>query len=98
MAKRKVEVLTKGETITKLAEIAELTKKDAENFYNALVQVATDTLVDGKGFRIKDVGTIGLTDREARIGHSPQTGQEIEIAASVSTNFKPAKALKDALN
>ena len=39
-----------------------------------------------------------MKDRAARTGRNPQTGKEIEIAASRNPVFKAGKALKDAVN
>ena len=33
-----------------------------------------------------------------RTGRNPRTGEPVEIAASTTVAFKPAKALKDSLN
>lgn len=98
MAKRKVEMVTKAELVELVATESEFTNKDTEKFLKALTNVGNDILVSGKGFRLKDLGSFGLTDREARIGRLPATGQEIEIPASVNVSFKVSKTLKDNLN
>ena len=43
-------------------------------------------------------GTFELRKRDARTGRNPRTGEPVEIAASTTVAFKPAKALKDSLN
>ena len=43
-------------------------------------------------------GTFGLTDRPARTGRNPQTGEPVEIKARTAAAFKPATALKEAVN
>jgi DNA-binding protein HU-beta len=45
------------------------------------------------------IGTLGaftVTQRPARIGRNPRTGEPIEIKASKSLRFRPAQALKKA--
>ena len=43
-------------------------------------------------------GTFAVTDRAARTGRNPRTGEAITIPASKNPKFKAGKALKDALN
>ena len=43
-------------------------------------------------------GTFETRERAARTGRNPQTGKEIQIAASTTPAFKAGKKLKDALN
>ena len=43
-------------------------------------------------------GTFETTERAARTGRNPQTGETIEIKASTAPKFKAGKALKDAIN
>jgi DNA-binding protein HU-beta len=38
-----------------------------------------------------------VTQRKARKGRNPQTGEEIDIKASKATKFTPGKALKEAV-
>jgi DNA-binding protein HU-beta len=39
-----------------------------------------------------------VTDRAARTGRNPKTGEELQIAASKVPTFKAGKAFKEALN
>jgi DNA-binding protein HU-beta len=43
-------------------------------------------------------GTFEVRDRAARAGRNPQTGEELNIAASRVPAFKPGAALKAAVN
>ncbi|KAA8801659.1 HU family DNA-binding protein, partial [Lactobacillus crispatus] len=43
-------------------------------------------------------GAFELRHRAARKGRNPQTGKEIEIAASNVPAFKPGKSFKDEVN
>ena len=56
------------------------------------------SLLAGKPVTLHGFGTFELKKRDARTGRNPRTGEPVEIAASTSVAFKPAKALKDALN
>ena len=50
-----------------------------------------------KKFYYPTFGTFSLRSRKARTGRNPQTGESIQIKASKSVGFKPAKAFKAAL-
>ena len=43
-------------------------------------------------------GNFELRERGARTGRNPQTGEQIEVAASKAPAFKAGKAFKDAVN
>ena len=90
--------MNKTELVTAMAEKAELSKKDAEKALTAFPNFAADTLVDGNRVAITGFGTFEVVERAARTGRNPQTGETIQIAASKSPKFKPAKALKDVVN
>jgi DNA-binding protein HU-beta len=90
--------MTKQELITNVANGAELTKKDAEKAVNAVFTAITETLSAGDKLQIVGFGTFEVRERAARKGRNPQTGAEIEIAASKAPAFKAGKALKEAVN
>ncbi len=89
--------MNKTELIAKIAEKAEISKKDAENAVNAFTNVVTDALIGGDKVQIVGFGTFEVAERAARTGRNPKTGETIEIGASKSPKFKAGKALKDAV-
>lgn len=90
--------MNKTELIAAVAERAELSKKDAEAAVKAFTGVVTDELKKGEKIQIVGFGTFDVTDRPARTGRNPQTGETMEFAASKAPKFKAGKALKDAVN
>ena len=90
--------MNKTELINALAEASENSKKDAEKFLNAFVQVVTDKLAEGDKIQIVGFGSFEVKDRPARVARNPRTNEEIQIAASKAPAFKAGKALKDAVN
>ena len=90
--------MNKTELVTAMAEKAEFSKKDAEKALTAFTNIVADTLVDGNRVAITGFGTFEVVERAARTGRNPQTGETIQIAASKSPKFKPAKALKNVVN
>ncbi len=55
-------------------------------------------LTHGEKVRVKGFGTFSVRHLPAREGRNPFNGEKIVIAASVGVTFRPAKALKAALN
>lgn len=89
--------MNKVELIGAVASKSEISKKDVEKVINAFTNVVADTLVDGDKVAITGFGTFEVTERVARTGRNPQTGETITIAASKSPKFKAGKALKTAV-
>ena len=90
--------MTKSELIKQIAERAELTQAKAAEALQAFEAVVTDELSKGGEIALIGFGTFKVTDRTARTGRNPQTGAEIQIAASKAPTFKAGKALKEAVN
>ncbi|MBR2855303.1 MAG: HU family DNA-binding protein [Clostridia bacterium] len=89
--------MTKPELVKAVATEAEMTNKDAEKAVNAMLEVITDALVRGEKVQLIGFGTFEISERAAREGRNPQTGESVHIEASRAPKFKAGKALKDAL-
>lgn len=90
--------MNKTELIAVVAEKAELSKKDAENAINAFADAVSEELVKGGKVQIVGFGTFEVSERAAREGRNPKTGEAMLIAASRNPKFKAGKSLKDMLN
>ena len=90
--------MNKSELEASVAEVAELTKKDAEKAVNAVFASVQKALVEDDKVQIIGFGTFEVRTRAARKGRNPQTGETIEIPASKNPVFKAGKALKEAVN
>ena len=90
--------MNKTDLINNVAEQAELTKKDATKAVDAVLDTIFSALKTGDTVQLIGFGNFEVRDRAARTGRNPQTGEEIEIAASKVPAFKPGKALKEAVN
>ena len=90
--------MNKSELVASVAEVAELTKKDAEKAVNAVFASVRKALVEDDKVQIIGFGTFEVRTRAARKGRNPQTGETIEIPASKNPVFKAGKALKEAVN
>ena len=90
--------MNKTELIAAIAEKTELSRKDAEKALKAFTEVVEEELKKGEKIQLVGFGTFEVSERAARKGRNPQTGETMQIAASKSPKFKAGKALKDAIN
>ncbi len=90
--------MNKSEFINHIATTAGLTKAQATAALQAVETGVIDTLANGGEVTLVGFGTFKVTDRAARIGRNPKTGEEIPIAATKVPTFKAGKAFKEALN
>ncbi|MFY9140313.1 MAG: HU family DNA-binding protein [Thermacetogeniaceae bacterium] len=90
--------MNKAELIGSVAEKAGMPKKDAEKAVNAVLATIEEALAKGDKVQLVGFGTFEVRERAARIGRNPQTGEEIQIAASRVPAFRAGKALKDSVS
>lgn len=89
--------MNKSDLISQVAEKTDLTKKDAEKAVTAVFASIEEALARGDKVQLVGFGTFEIRERAARKGRNPQTGEEIEIAATRVPVFKAGKALRDAV-
>lgn len=89
--------MNKTELINAVSESTDLSKKDATKAVDALFTTIAEALAKGEKVQIIGFGNFEVRERAARKGRNPQTGEEIEIAASKQPAFKAGKVLKDAV-
>lgn len=87
--------MTKAEFVAKVAEELEVPKAVAAEVVDAFLTVTTDLLRAGDKVTFPGFGTFDVVERAARKGRNPQTGAEINIAASRSGKFSAGKNLKN---
>lgn len=90
--------MNKSELIDAIASKSDLTKVQANNALEALVDTIGAALQAGDSVTLVGFGTFSVKERAARTGRNPKTGAAIEIGASKTPSFKPGKGLKDAVN
>jgi len=87
----------KSDLVEAIAEKAGVSKKDAEQILDATLDFVAQTLKKGDKLTISGFGTFSVSQRAARTGRNPQTGEAIQISASKNPRFKPGKVLKDTI-
>ena len=64
----------------------------------AFIAYLQAALQNGEKVNLPGLGQFEVTERSAREGRNPRTGETISLPASKGVKFKAAKALKDAVN
>lgn len=90
--------MKKVELVEAVAEKAGLTKADATRAADAVLETITEALVNGDKVPLVGFGTFSVSERAAREGRNPRTGETVKIAARKAVSFKAGSALKEAVN
>ena len=90
--------MNKNDLVAAVAQATDISKADAANAVDAVLDTITDALKNGDGVQLVGFGNFSVANRAARQGRNPQTGATIQIAASKAPKFKAGKGLKDAVN
>lgn len=85
--------MNKAELITKIAEDAGISKRQAGAALGAFVEGVAKTLKKGNKLTLVGFGTFSVSKRAARKGRNPQTGETIKIKAKKVARFKASKDL-----
>jgi DNA-binding protein HU-beta len=86
--------VTKQEFISQVRERAGINNADATRAVDAVLDTISDTLRRGGEVAFTGFGKFSVSDRSARQGVNPQTGERIQIAASKVPRFSAGAKLK----
>ncbi len=86
--------MTKAEVVDQVAVEAELSKAEAGRAVDAVLGVIADVLARGGEVNFTGFGKFSASERGARQGVNPQTGERIEISASRVPRFSAGSTLK----
>ena len=89
--------MTKTALVRHLAEKLELNNKTAAAFLTTLAEVAVKETKKNGVFVLAGLGRLKKSQRKARMGRNPQTGEPIKIPAKTVVKFYVAKAVKDSI-
>jgi DNA-binding protein HU-beta len=89
--------VTKSEFVDAVAARADLTKKDAAEAVDAVLDTIQATLRGGGDVTFSGFGKFHVAERGAREGRNPQTGARMHIAASRVPRFSAGAGLKKAV-
>lgn len=91
------ENLNKENLANELAEEFDLKKVKAREIVDSIFSKFEDALVKGEKVLVYGFGHFETKERKARQGYNPSTKEKMDIAATRTVSFKPAKGLKDAV-
>jgi DNA-binding protein HU-beta len=89
--------MNKAQLIDAVSIKSELTKQDSKKAVDALLETISNTLAKEEKIQLVGFGTFEVRERAARTGRNPQTGEEMNIAASKIPAFKAGKELKESV-
>nr|WP_262508820.1 HU family DNA-binding protein [Taibaiella soli] len=84
-------MMNKAELVEQISKDAGITKAQANDALDAFTDAVMGTLKKGDKVTLVGFGTFSVTQRAARNGRNPQTGEVIKIKASKSPKFKAGK-------
>ena len=90
--------MNKSDLIKAIAEDAGITQTTASAALDATTSIISQELADGGEVQLIGFGTFKTSERSARTGRNPKTGEAIEIAAKTVPTFTAGKTLKDRVN
>jgi integration host factor subunit beta len=90
--------MTKADLVERVANEADMTKKDAEQLVEIIFDTIISTLNKGEKIELRGFGSFRLRSRNSRKGRNPKTGESVEIPAKRVAYFKPGKELKEVIN
>ena len=89
--------MNKGDLVEKLAQDCKMTKMAAEQALNSVFKTITNAVATGDKVALIGFGTFSVSERAAREGRNPKTGEVIQIAAGKAVKFKAGKILAGAV-
>jgi DNA-binding protein HU-beta len=89
--------VTKQEFVDAVADRAGMSKRDAGEAVDAMLDTITDALKKRDAITFTGFGKFSTSDRAARQGVNPRTGERVQIAATTVPKFTAGSALKSAV-
>lgn len=90
--------MTKAGIVNSVYEKLDITKKDASDYVEAILETMKEELSAGENIKVSGFGKFEIRAKGERIGRNPRTGVEIKIPERCVLRFKVSQVLKDRLN
>ena len=87
----------KADLVDRIAELTGFPKTQVAMSYDILFELMGEALIAGDKVTVPNFGTFQISERPARMGRNPATGEPITISASRSVRFKVSKNFKERL-
>ena len=89
--------MTKQDFVDAVADRANLSKRDAADAVEAMLDTITDTLKNRDSVTFTGFGKFSTSARAARMGVNPRTGERVQIQATTVPKFSAGSSLKSAV-
>ncbi len=89
--------MSQSEVINHFAEKYELKRSQVKEIFEELSNLAVDEVKSNGEFVLPGFGKLVLSERKAREGRNPQTGETIQIPAKRAVKFRIGKGIKDSI-
>ncbi len=86
--------MTKAQLVTKLAEASGVSRKQADQLLDSLVETVVKSVKKGESVKIPGLGIFRLRKMKARMGRNPQTGEQIQVPATKAVKISAGSKLK----
>jgi DNA-binding protein HU-beta len=87
--------MNKGELVDKIAEKANVTKKQADSVLTAALDAIVESVSSGEKVTLVGFGAFEPRSRKEREGRNPKTGEKMVIPATIVPAFSAGKLFKD---
>jgi DNA-binding protein HU-beta len=89
--------MTQGEVVSHIAERFELKKAQVREMFEELARPAAAEVKSAGEFQVPGFGKLVRSERQAREGRNPQTGEPVKIPAKKTVKFRLGKGMKDSV-
>ncbi len=90
--------MTKADLVEEVAQVAEVTHKDAHVIVDTVFKSVVDSLKSGNKVEIRGFGSFRTRRRRGRIARNPKSGDKVLVPPKMIPFFKPSKELRDVVN
>ena len=89
--------MTQSEVINHFAEKFGMKRAQAKELFDELANLAQSEVKSNGEFVLPGFGKLVLSERKAREGRNPATGETIQIPAKTTLKFRVGKSMKDSV-
>lgn len=75
-----------------------LSRSESADLVKSVLDMISDTLVDGKTVKLSSFGTFMVRSKNGRVGRNPKTGEEVPITPRRVLVFRPSQVMKNIIN
>ena len=87
--------MTQSEVLNHFAERFDMKRSQVKEVFDELANLASQEVKNNGEFVLPGFGKLVLSERKAREGRNPQTGETIQIPAKTTLKFRVSKGMKD---